>query len=148
MALATKDDFEVRHGPLLESEEDRVEALLEDATALIEAELAGAAVDWLGEEPDADPPAAVKAVCIQVAYRVWSNPDSVAREELGEVARTYRGTDQADALWLTHNEARLVRKAAGASSTLQSIPVESPYSGDPDNEVSPLDFWPLETEGS
>jgi len=147
MALATKEDFELRHGPVLEDEEKRVAALLDDATALIEAELAGLDVDWLGEEPEDDPPAAVKAVCIQVAYRVWSNPDSVAREQLGEVARTYRGTDQADALWLTFNEARLVRKAAGAGSTLQSLTVETPYSGDPD-EPHPMDFWPLEEEGS
>jgi hypothetical protein len=147
MALATKADFEVRHGPLLDGEEARVEALLEDATALIEAELSGVEVSWLGETSAEDPPAAVKAVCIQVAYRVWSNPDSVAREELGEVARTYRGTDQADALWLTVNEARLVRKVAGSGSTFQSITVETPYSGDPD-EPHPMDFWPLEEEGS
>lgn len=145
MELAELSDFEVRHGPLASDEEDQVEALLEDAEALVELELGAFPEEWAGE--DAEVPAAVKAVCIQVAYRAWANPDSVAREQLGEVARTYRGTDQADALWLTKNEARLIRRAAGKSSLI-SIPVESPYSGDPDRAVSPLDFWPLDGEGS
>ncbi len=140
--LATTEDFEVRHGPLVGDEADKVEALLEDATALIGLELAGSDVAWLKDEPEEEVPAGVKAVCIQVAYRVFSNPDSVAREELGAVARTYRGTDQSDALWLTQNEARLIRRAAGTSS-ITSIPVETPYSGDPD-EVHPMDFWPLD----
>jgi hypothetical protein len=143
MALADKSDFEVRHGPLASDEEERVEALLEDAEALVELELGVFPEAWVGEPSEV--PAAVKAVCIQVAYRAWENPDSVAREQLGEVARTYRGTDQADALWLTKNEAKLVRRAAGKSS-LTSIPVETPYSGDPDSQASPLDFWPLEEE--
>jgi hypothetical protein len=147
MALATKDDFELRHGPLLENEEERVEALLADATGLIEVELADAEAEWLEDDFKGEVPAAVTAVCVQVAYRVWSNPDSVAREELGEVARTYRGTDQADALWLTRNEARLLRKVAGGGSTLQSIAVETPYSGDP-AEPHLMDFLPLEEEGS
>lgn len=145
MALADRSDFEVRHGPLASDEEERVDALLEDAEALAELELGVFPEGWVGEDPKV--PAAVKAVCIQVAYRAWENPDAVAREQLGEVARTYRGTDQADALWLTKNEAKLIRKAAGKSS-LTSIPVETPYSGDPDNELSPLDFWPLDGEGS
>jgi len=143
MALATKQDFEVRHGPLASGEVERVEALLEDAEALIELELGVFPDSWLGEAPDV--PAGAKAVCIQVAYRAWENPDGVAREQLGAAARTYRGTDQADVLWLTSNEARLVRRAAGKSS-LTSIPVETPYSGDPYNKVSPLDFWPLDVE--
>ncbi len=142
MALATLEDFELRHGPLASTEEEQVEALLEDATALVELELGVLPEVWLGD--DAEVPAGVKAVAIQVAYRAWSNPDGVAREQLGEVARTYRGTDQADALWLTKNEARLVRKAAGKSS-LTSIPVETPYSGGVD-EPHPMDFFPFTTE--
>src|SRR4249919_1205902 len=107
MALATIGDFEARHGPLESTEEERVETLLEDAEGLVEAELGLVPEEWAKEVPSA-----VKAVCIQVAYRAWANPDSIAREQLGEVARTYRGTDQADALWLTKNEARLIRRAA------------------------------------
>ncbi len=140
--LATTEDFEVRHGPLAGDEADKVEALLEDASALIGLELVGTEVAWLEENSEEIVPAGVMAVCIQVAYRAWANPDSVAREELGAVARTYRGTDQSDALWLTQNEARLLRKAVGASS-ITSIPVETPFSGDPE-EIHPMDFWPMD----
>jgi|GEM_PF-5775836 len=145
MELATTKDFEVRHGPLAEDQQQRVQALLEDASGMIGLELIGAEAKWLEEGSEEDVPAAVKAVCIQVAYRAWSNPDGVAREELGAAARTYRGTDQADVLWLTKNEARMLRKVASVSS-VTSVQVETSYSGDP-AETSPLDFWPL-SEGS
>jgi hypothetical protein len=144
MALATKEDFAARHGALASGEEALVTALLEDASALIALEVPPAA--WLAEDFEGDVPAGAKAICIQVAYRAWENPDGIAREQLGAMARTYRGTDQADALWLTKSEARLLRKAAGISS-VQSVPVETPYSGDP-VEGHPMDFFPLETEGS
>lgn len=145
MELATTKDFEVRHAPLAEDEVQRVQALLEDASGMIGTELSGSEAKWLEEGSDEDAPATVKAVCIQVAYRAWNNPDGVAREELGAVARTYRGTDQADVLWLTKNEARMLRKAASVSA-VTSIQVETSYSGDPE-ERSALDFWPL-NEGS
>jgi hypothetical protein len=145
--LATKEDFEARHGVLDEDDQKTVDVLLVDAGGLIETELAGSEAAWLGEDFDGEVPAVVKAVCIQAAYRAWVNPDGVAREELGQVAQTYRGTDQADALWLTKNEAKMVRRAAGASS-IRSIQVETPYSGDPQSDVSPLDFWPLDEASS
>lgn len=140
--LATIEDFETRHGVLDDEDEATVEALLADASGLIENELSASEVAWLAEDSEESPPAIVKAVCIQVAYRAWANPDGIAREELGEVAHTYRGTDQADVLWLTKSEAKMVRRSAGASS-VRSVPVETPYSA-PDSEVSPLDFWPLD----
>lgn len=140
--LANITDFEARHGELSGDDKAIVEALLTDAASLIETELSGSEAVWLTEDSD-DVPAAVKAVCVQIAYRAWANPDSVAREELGQVAQTFRGTDQADALWLTKNEAKMVRRAAGFSS-VRSVQVETPYSGDPLSEVSPLDFWPLD----
>jgi len=146
MALATLEEFEARHGVLGDEEFATVEALLDDASAFISGELSSSEAAWLEEGSDEPVPGVVKAVCIQVAYRAWSNPDSVAREELGARAVTYRGTDQSDALWLTKNEVRLVKKAASVSS-IKSIQVETPFSGDPE-ETSPLDFWPIESEGS
>ncbi len=140
--LATIEDFELRHGPLAETEGPQVTALLGDASALVEAELSDLPEGW----PD-DAPAIVKAVCVQVAYRAWSNPDGIAREELGEVSRAYRAGGDADALWLTENEKRLVRRAAG-QSRVTSLPLETAYGGDPGTGLSPLDFWPLEDEGS
>jgi hypothetical protein len=140
--LASIKDFEARHGVLDDEEETQVEALLGDAAGLIENELSGSEVVWLGDAPEGDPPAVVKAVCVQVAYRAWTNPDGIAREELGEVGQTYRGTNQADALWLTKSEAKTVRRAAGVSS-VRSVQVETPYSV-PESDINPLDFWPLE----
>lgn len=143
LMLATTDDFELRHGPLAEDEEKQVEALLTDASALIETELGELPEGWGKSDPGI--PAIVTAICVQVVYRAWSNPDGIASEMLGEASRTYRGNNPADALWLTENEKRLIRKAA-AKPRVTSIPVETPYSGDPD-ELSPLDFsFPLEDE--
>jgi hypothetical protein len=144
MALATTGEFESRHGHLEGDDKGVVGALLDDASALILGELAGTEAGWLEEDSEEKPPPLVKAVCIQVAYRAWQNPDSVAREELGEAARTYRGGREAEVLYLTKSELRMLRKAAGASS-IQSIPVETPYSGDP-IEGHPMDFFPIESE--
>jgi hypothetical protein len=141
--LATIEDFELRHGPPADSEKPQVTALLDDAGALVEAELGELPEGWTGK--DADIPAIVKAVCVQVAYRAWSNPDGIAREELGEVSRAYRGGNDADALWLTENEKRLIRRAAG-KPRITSVPLETSYSADPGAGVSPLDFWPIKEE--
>lgn len=139
-ALATIQDFTARHGA--PDDESVVGALLEDASALIRAEAAGTDADWVAEDPDEDVtvPAAIRAICVQIAYRAWANPDGVAREELGEASRTLRGTDQADVLWLTKNEARIVRKAAGTPA-IRSIAIETPYSGGT-TETHPMDFYP------
>lgn len=126
MTLATVEDFEARHGLLGEEDTERVEALLEDASAFIRGEAGGGNADWASD--DAEVPPIIRAVCIQVAYRAWVNPDSIAREQLGEMSRTYRGNDQSDAMWLTANERRMIRKAANGS-TVRSVPVETPYSG-------------------
>lgn len=141
--LATVEDFEKRHGPLTEEEQPQVTTLLEDASALILAELGETPEGWNGES--AEIPAIAKAVCVQVAYRAFTNPDGIASEMLGEASRTYRGGNDADALWLTENERKLIRRAAG-KARVTSIPVESPYPEDPGNEVSPLDFWPINEE--
>ena len=142
--LASIKDFELRHGPLANSEEPQVTALLVDAGALVEAELGELPEGWTDE---AAVPAIVKAVCVQAAYRAWSNPDGIAREELGQVSRAYRGGSDADALWLTENEKRLIRRAAG-KMRITSVAVETAYPTDPGTGLSPLDFWPLEEEGS
>ena len=100
----------------------------------------GSPEGWI--EPNPEVPAIVKAVCVQAAYRAWTNPDGIAREELGEVSRTYRGSNHADALWLTENEKKLIRRAGG-KARIASIPVETPFAEDPGNALSPLDFWPI-----
>lgn len=134
--LADVEDFEARHGPA----DDKVEALLEDATALILEEVNGSEAEWVTDDVAEVPPLVV-ATCIQIAYRTWMNPDGLADERLGAASRTYRGSEAPDVLYLTQKEARRLRKAAKTSG-LSSIPLETPYSGT-EAEVSNLDFWPL-----
>jgi hypothetical protein len=140
-SVATIEDFENRHGQLAESEVPQVTTLLADASALILNELAEQPEGWFGEERVV--PAVAVAVCVQIAYRAWTNPDGIASEMLGEASRTYRGDNQADALWITENEKKLIRRAAG-KARVTSIAVETPYGEDPGSEISPLDFWPID----
>lgn len=124
MMFASTEDFEARHGLLLDGEVDRVDALLADASALIGSVADGGTAGWVVDGEGV--PAAVAAVCIQVAYRAWRNPDSVAREQIGEMSVTYRGGDQPDAIYLTARERRVVRRAAVHGRPPTSIGLTSP----------------------
>jgi hypothetical protein len=120
-ALATRDDFEARYG----AADATVEAWLADASTLIRAEVAGSEVDWVTDD-ESDVPDAVKVVCISVAYRAWSNPAALSRNQLGAAAVSYR--DEApDALYLTDHERSTVRGAARLT-TFRSVTLVSPYS--------------------
>lgn len=145
-ALATLQDFEARHGDQPESEHACIEALLDDATGLIRSEASALTDEWATDVDNAEKLDAVKTVCVQVAYRAWSNPDAVAREQLGEHSRTLRGTDQSDAIWLTANERRIVRRAASGGA-ISSIALESPYPVT-DRQYHPMDFYPDGLDGS
>ncbi len=143
-ALATTENFEARHGLLTDAEREVVEHLLDDASAFIRAE-AGGDTDWVADDFDGEPPPVIRAICLQVAYRAWRNPDGVAREQIGEIARTFRGDDQSDAMWLTKNESRMIRKAA-YGSIVRSVTVETPFSG-PTVGESEYDLQPGHGEG-
>jgi hypothetical protein len=144
-ALATVEEFQARHGLLADGDLEVVEALLDDATNFIRGEAVGSEADWAQDDApdDAVAPPIVRTICIQAAYRAWRNPDGVAREEIGEIARTFRGGHESDAMWLTKNEMRMIRKAANRS-TVRSIPVETPYAGPAE---SPYDLYPGHGEG-
>lgn len=127
MPLATKQDFEARYGQA----DDRVEPLLEDASALILSEVSGSEADWVTEtdpEPEAVP-GIVKAICVGLAYRAWSNPDALSSESLGEHAHAWADRS-GQALRLTDAECRILEREAGISS-LVSVTLESPYAGPP-----------------
>jgi hypothetical protein len=128
--LATLEDFQARHGLLAEEDNGQVEALLVDASAFIRGEAGTGDADWAADDAagDVEVPPVIRAVCVQVAYRAWANPDSIAREQIGDMSRTYRGNDQSDAMWLTANERRMIRKAANGT-TIRSVPIETPFSG-------------------
>lgn len=122
MALAAKKDFEARYG----QGDDRVESWLDDASALILSELSGAEAPWVTED-SVEAPAVVKAICVSVAYRGWSNPDAFSSEALGEHTQAWADRS-GEALRLTDAELRVLEQAAEISS-FQSITLESPYSG-------------------
>lgn len=130
MALATIEDFEARHGEVSDKR-DRVEVLLGDASAFILAAVDGSTEPWAMEDDDADIPADVVAICVQVAFRAWHNPLGIAREQLGEAAVTYRGDDQPDVLRLTRAERATLRRAAGLAKggVLGSVGVETSFAG-------------------
>jgi hypothetical protein len=124
MSLATKKDFEVRYGEA----DERVQGWLDDASALIISELAGAEAAWLSEE-SATVPKVVIGICLSIAYRGWSNPDALSSEALG--AHTQAWADRSgDALRISPGEMRVLEREAGISS-LQSVTLESPYAGPP-----------------
>lgn len=143
--LASIDDFEARYGEVSSADTALVSTILEDASALIFEAVEGSTADWVTDE-DADVPTQVIRVCATATNREWKQSDGIAREQLGEYAVSYR-PDRPANLWLTKNERRIVRRAAGLSEPT-SIELESPYSGPRADALSDMDFWPIEEEGS
>lgn len=140
MAFADLEAFEARHGDVPDDQEEIVETLLGDASALILSEVGGSDQAWVVDAESDNPPdapAAVVAVTIAAAYRAWRNPDALAASGLGAASSEYGGRRDADALFLTERECKVVRRAAKRSSFRTSTLV-SPYSGD-DDEID-LDF--------
>lgn len=127
---ATLEDFETRKGDVPDEDEEKVSALLDDASALIAAAIAGSTLDWVTGLAVA--PAAVKAICVEVAYRAWSNPDAASQITHADSSLSYTRNGIADALFLTPSEKRVVRGAAGTSASV-SVELVSPYSGDSDD---------------
>lgn len=111
-ALATKEDFEARHG----AGDDRVEALLDDASALIRSEISGGFAEWVREDEPKSVPGIVKAICIEIAYQAWNNPDRLSSERLGEHVVSWQGSSSGQVLEVTDNQLRILRREAGKSS--------------------------------
>lgn len=129
MALATVEEFAARH-ELDDADEELVEALLADASAVVLAEVAGSSAEWVtraGEDEPPRPPKVVVSVTIEVAYRAFSNPDALAQARVADIAHSWRA-EIADALYLTKEEKRRLRRAAGRSS-FRSMTMVTPYSG-------------------
>jgi len=82
MALCTVEDIQVRLGQPLEGDEAlRVEALIEDVSALVVAHCRGR---------DFDPvPAEVKAVVVSEVLRAMNANPGIIAEEIGEISTRY-----------------------------------------------------------
>jgi len=132
-SYASIEDYERRYGAVPADLRDRVEALIDDASALVADAVEGSTAPWVATGDDT--PRIVVALVVGAARRAWSHTDGVVREQLGEFAVTYRADESWD-IWLTKQERRIVRKAAGLGA-LTSVTLVSPYSGD---DVPPSDL--------
>lgn len=123
--LATVAALGLRLGTTLAgSDAERAAAVLDDASALIRGEAGTAWVD--GEGALSGVPAVVEAVALAVAYRAFRNPDGFSQTSLGDASVAFdRGTGQA-AVYLTRDERRAVRRAAGTTA-VGAIELVSPW---------------------
>lgn len=134
MALASLDHLAARSGNI--DDEDRAQAALDDASALVIME---AGTDWSDDENGV--PAVIVAVVCAAAGRALRNPDAVKSETIGQYAVTYGNT--IGGVWLTANEKAVVRRAAGVRG-IGTIELESPY--EPFIETVPVAGLPGQDE--
>lgn len=89
----------------------RAQAALDDASALVRAEAGKSWVDTDGTTITA--PAQVLTIVVKAALREFKNPDGFSSEQMGDYS--YR-TDHTGGVYLTDDERRIVRQAAGAGA--------------------------------
>lgn len=122
-ALVSLDDFTLRLGGLAAADEERAQACLDDASALIRTEAQTSWVDDDGALAETIPDAVV-AITYAVAIRAFRNPEGVRSEQIGTYSVTY--ADGSTAVFLTDGERRSIRRAAGVGG-LGSVELESPW---------------------
>ena len=148
--LATIDDLRSFTGQ--DVGVSRAVALLDYASALIRVE---AGTDWVDENNDLDGvPDVIRFIVCKVVERALSNPDGLTAESVVNYRAEY-GNASSD-LYLTKQERRLIRKAAG-TPLITTVELESPYRKyDPDDiymtvanggEEVPMGPWPADTSG-
>jgi hypothetical protein len=126
-ALVSLDDFALRLGGLAAVDEDRAQAALDDASALVRAE--ASTEDWVDDEGGLEEvPEVVVAVCVAVAIRAFRNPDGVRQETIGNYSVSY--ADTSTAVFLSPGERRTIRRAVGLSG-LSSISLEGEWTTNP-----------------
>lgn len=119
-----------------ETEADRAGHLLDEASELIREV---AEKTWLVAGTNAldEVPRRVARICVAVAYRAFMNPEGLTQRSLGDSSKSYDRTarEGGEDIYLTADEERAVRKAAGGS-TFVAVTLVSPYSAD-----HGLDTW-------
>ena len=139
LPLATVEQLSARLGITpTGGDAERALAALEDASALIRIE---AAVDWI-DDSDAlsDVPSVIEAITLAVAYRAYQNPTGASQTSLGDASVSYAREGSVGAVYLTRDERKAVRKAAGISS-VGSIALASPWMSEAAN------YYYAEVEG-
>ena len=107
MSFVTIDQFEVRYGAPI-SDQDRVEALLEDACAQVE--------DIAGESYTEDNiPAAIVGVVVTAVRRAFDNPGGLIGETIGNYT-WQAGRSSGAGVYFTPQELKIIRRAAGKMS--------------------------------
>jgi hypothetical protein len=119
--LASVTDLERRLGKEFgDAELSRVEAVLDDASALIRDE---AGRTWIDPITGliAGVPASIRAVVLRVAERATRNPDALKSESGGDYSYQYADTE--GGVYLTDRERQIIRRALGRTG-LWTQPVE------------------------
>jgi hypothetical protein len=113
-----------------ETEADRAEGLLDDASELIR-DVAGKT--WVSATTGAleEVPRRVARICVEAAFRAFENPYGLSQRTIGDSSKAYdrAGREGGEAVYLTGAEEDSIRKAAGGSSFV-SVTLTSPYSAD------------------
>lgn len=126
-ALVSLDDFALRLGGIAAADEDRAQAALNDASALIRAE--AGTEDWVDDDGGLEEvPDVIVAVCVAVAVRAFRNPDGVRQETIGNYSVAY--ADTSTAVFLSTGERRTIRRAVGLTG-LSSISLEGEWTLNP-----------------
>lgn len=119
-AFASIDDLALRlPGGIAESDEERAQAALDDASAKIRVEAATLWVDANGDLVEGIPDI-VAVVCLAAAARALTNPEGVEQVSIGTYSES-KSNASAD-VYLTAQERSLIRRAASGGGGLWTQP--------------------------
>lgn len=137
-ALVSLDDFALRVS-VSASDEERAQACLDDASALIRAEAGDE--DWVDDDGALETvPDVIAAICVAVAVRAFRNADGVRSETIGNYSVAY--ADTSTAVFITAGERRMIRRAAGLTG-ISSVSLEGEWTA----AISPEVYVPVEGGG-
>lgn len=111
-----------------ESEFDRAASILDEASELIRDK---AGKTWTTATGALEPvPNRVRVICIAAAYRAFTNPEALSQRSIGDSSKSFdrTGREGGEAVYLTDDEVRRVRKAAGTSS-FNSVTLVTTFGG-------------------
>jgi hypothetical protein len=135
-ALVSLDDFALRVS-VSASDEERAQACLDDASALIRAEAGDE--DWVDADGALETvPDVIVAICVAVAVRAFRNPDGVRQETIGNYSVAY--ADTSTAVFITPGERRMIRRAVGLTG-ISSVSLEGEWT------INPAVYVPVEGGG-
>lgn len=112
------------------AELDRAAELLDEASELVR-DVAGKT--WADDETGvvSGVPRRVRSIVIDCAWRAFSNPEGLVQRTIGDSSKSWdrAGREGGQIVYLTDDEERAIRKAAGTSSLVVAT-LYSPYGGD------------------